>query len=113
MIYISPPDMNDSFSRLVIEGREYLIRFTYDSTDDSWTFGLYRRENDPIITSVKIVPCFPLNHYFKHTDMPQGIFGVLTKQSKVCRDSFINGDAKFVYIPYTELTEEALSYEVT
>lgn len=112
MIVITPPDMNDSFSRLVLENKEYLLRFTYDSTGDYWTFGIYRSENDPIVTSIKIVPCFPLNHFFKHTDMPQGIFAVITKQETVGRNAFTNGDAKFVFIPYSELTDEAKQYEI-
>ena len=39
MLVISMPDMNDSFSRVVIKGREYLLRLTYNSTGDYWTFG--------------------------------------------------------------------------
>ncbi len=111
MVYITPPEMNDSFSRIVLDGVEYLIRFTYDSGGDFWTFGLYRAEEDPIITAIKIVPCFPLNHYFKRRDMPDGIFGVLTKLSRVGHDAFSSGDAQFVYITDSEITQEAKQYE--
>ena len=30
MLYITVPDMNDSISRLSIDGKEYGLRFTYN-----------------------------------------------------------------------------------
>ena len=110
MVYIQLPDMNDSFSRLVLQGKEYLARFTYSYTDDSWTFGLYKGTREPIITGIKLVPCFPVNRYFKTSDMPDGIFGVLTKLERVGRKAFVNGDAKFVFIPTEEITGGAENY---
>ena len=110
MIYIQPPDMNDSFSRLVLKGKEYLARFTYSCTDDSWTFGLYKGTDEPIISGIKLVPYFPINRYFKTKDMPDGIFGVITKLERVGKDAFTSGDAKFVFIPTDELTEGARKY---
>ena len=110
MIYIQPPDMNDSFSRLVLNGKEYLARFTYSCTDDSWTFGLYKGMDEPIISSIKLVPCFPINRYFKTKDMPNGIFGVITKLDHVGKDAFTSGNASFVFIPDDELTEGARQY---
>lgn len=110
MVYIQPPDMNDSFSRLVLQGKEYLVRFTYSNRDDSWTFGLFKGNKEPIITAIKMVPCFPINRYFKTSDMPDGVFGVLTKLEKVGRNAFTSGDAKFVFIPSHELPEGATEY---
>ena len=112
MLYITPPEMNDSFSRIVIDEIEYLIRFTYNFSGDYWIFGLYKTEEEPIVTSVKIVPCFPLNFNIKHRDMPKGIFGVMTKLSKVGHDDFANGDAQLIYIPDSEKTPEAKQYEL-
>ena len=37
---IMPPDLHDSFSRVVLNNTEYLIRFTYNDAGDYWTFGL-------------------------------------------------------------------------
>ena len=112
MVYIQPPDMNDSFSRLVLQGKEYLVRFTYSYTDDSWTFGIYKETSVPIITGIKLVPCFPINRYFHTSDMPDGVFGVLTALDRVGRTAFSNGDAKFVFIPADELTEGVAKYYV-
>lgn len=110
MITISLPDMNDSFSRVVIDGRAYLLRLTYNSTGDYWTFGLYLSEDTPIITEIKIVPAFPLNRYFHTSDMPDGFFGVLTELDRVGRNAFSSGAAKFVFIPTSELPEEVKIY---
>ena len=110
MVYIQPPDMNDSFSRLVLDGKEYLARFTYSYVDDSWTFGLFKSSSEPIISAMKLVPCFPVNRYFRTSDMPDGVFGVLTRLSRVGRNAFTSGDAKFVFIPTSELTGEAVAY---
>lgn len=110
MTVISLPDMNDSFSRVVIQGREYLIRLTYNSTGDYWTFGVYLSEDTPIITAIKIVPNFPLNRYFNTIDMPDGIFGAITQLERIGRNAFRNGEAQFVFIPSDELIEEAKEY---
>lgn len=110
MLVISMPDMNDSFSRVVIKGREYLLRLTYNSTGDYWTFGIYLSEDTPVITAIKIVPNFPLNRYFRTSDMPDGLFGVLSSLERIGRNAFVSGDAQFVFIPSEELTEEVLKY---
>ncbi len=34
MLYIKVPDMNDSMSTLTIDGREYVLRFTYNEKYD-------------------------------------------------------------------------------
>ena len=71
---------------------------------------MYKTEDEPIITAIKIVPCFPLNRYFHSDDMPDGIFGVLTQLERVGRKAFTSGDAQFVFIPSDELTEEVMEY---
>ena len=110
MVYIQLPDMNDSYSRLVLNKKEYLIRLTYSYTDDSWTFGLSKGSGEPIITGFKLVPNFPINRYFVNSDMPDGVFGVLTKLDRIGRNAFKNGEAKLVFVPTSELSEEAVKY---
>ena len=110
MTIISLPDMNDSFFRVVLQEKDYLLRLTYNASGDYWTFGIYLSEDTPIITAIKIVPSFPLNRYFHTSEMPDGVFGVLTQLERVGRDAFRNGEAQFVFIPSEELTEEAKKY---
>ena len=43
-IVINVPDMNDSVSRIVLDGKAYLIRFTYNDTCDYWKFSLLTTE---------------------------------------------------------------------
>lgn len=105
MIYIEVPDMNDSMSALSIDGVEYLIRFTYNEKYDFWNFGLYTDDEEPIIAMTRVVPNFPLNHYYTDTNIPSGIFGCLSDIEDVGRQAFKNRTAEFVYIPYVELEE--------
>ena len=104
MIYIKVPHMNDSISSLSIDGVEYRLRFTYNEKFDHWNFGLYRG-TAPIIAMTKIVPNFPLLHYYTYTDIPDGIFGCLSDTDHVGRQAFNDKTAEFVYISNAELEE--------
>lgn len=105
MIYIKVPDRNDSISSLSIDGTEYLIRFTYNEKFDYWSFGLYRAIDEPIIAMTKIVPNFPLVHYYTYTELPDGIFGCLSDTDHVGRQAFNDKTAEFLYIPNAELED--------
>ena len=96
MLFIEVPDMNDSVSTLSIDGVEYGLRFTYNEKYDYWSFGLYDADNTPIIGMTKIVPNFPIFHFYRDTNIPDGIFGCLSDIEKT---------AEFVYIPNSELEE--------
>ena len=103
MLFIKVPDLNDSFSSLSIDGREYWLRFTYNETHDYWSFGIYRADKTPIVTMTKIVPNFPLLHFYNDEDLPDGVFGCITNLTAVGRNAFNEGLAEFCYIPNTEL----------
>lgn len=103
MLYIKVPDMNDSLSNLSIDGKEYLLRFTYNERYDYWSFGLYKSENEPVIAMTRIVPNFPIFHYYTDVAMPDGIFGCLSDRESVGRQAFNNKTAEFIYIPNAEL----------
>ena len=49
MVYtiIAVPDMNDSVSRIVLNGTVYQIRFTYNDTEGRWYFGLNDAQGAP------------------------------------------------------------------
>lgn len=105
MLYIKVPDMNDSLSTLSVDGVEYLLRFTYNEKYDFWNFGLYTVNEEPIIAMTRIVPNFPIMHYYTYTDIPDGIFGCLSDTGEAGRQAFNNQTAEFVYIPNVELEE--------
>ena len=98
---ISVPDMNDSFSRVVLDGTQYLIRFTWNDTAKRWSFGLYTIQKEPIIQGQRMVPRFPLNLQIVNENFPSGIFGVYSDLDSVGRNDFIDGRAVFAYIPAT------------
>ena len=103
MLFIKVPDQNDSVSALSIDGKEYLIRFTYNETYDYWSFGLYKGNHDPVIAMTRVVPNFPIFHSYTDVDLPDGIFGCLSDQESVGREAFNQRTAEFVYIPNKEL----------
>ena len=96
---IEVPDMNDSVSRVVLNGTAYLIRFTWNDTGGYWKFGLYDTQSQPIVIGIKIVPRFPLNVFYGVTKLPDGVFGVMTKLERIGRHDFAEGHAKFIFCP--------------
>lgn len=103
MLYIEVPDMNDSISTLSIDGTEYRLRFTYNEKYDYWNFGLYEKNDNPIVAMTRIVPNFPIFHFYEACDIPNGIFGCISELETVGRYAFLNKTARFVYIPNAEL----------
>lgn len=98
-IIIEVPDMNDSISRIVLRGKQYQLRFTYNDTGGYWSFGLMDSLGTPLLIGVKIVPQFPLNLFYGTDKLPLGVFAALTKEEHIGRDSFVSGKAQFVFIP--------------
>jgi len=99
ILHISVPNMNDSFSRVVLDGAQFLIRFTWNDTAQRWSFGLYNMQKEPLAAGIRMVPRFPLNLQIADEGFPTGIFGVYSKLDIIGRDDFINGNATFAYIP--------------
>ena len=97
-INISVPDMNDSFSRVVLDKVQYLIRFTWNDTAGRWSFGLYTMQKEPVATGIRLVPRFPLNLQVVDERFPDGVFGVYSDFDNVGRRDFIEGKAVFSYI---------------
>lgn len=98
-IIIEVPDMNDSISRIALQGKQYQIRFTYNDTGGYWSFGLMDSLGNPLLIGVKIVPQFPLNLFYGTENLPLGVFAALTKVESVGRQDFVDGKAQFVFIP--------------
>ncbi|MEG1716200.1 MAG: hypothetical protein RR275_05270 [Lachnospiraceae bacterium] len=105
MLYITVPDMNDSMSAVTIDNTEFNIRFTYNELGDYWSFGIYDTEEEPMIAMTKIVPDFPLTHFYTSTDLPDGTFGAISNELHIGRQTFNEGKAEFVYIPNSEVEE--------
>ena len=101
---IEVPDMNDSLSRVVLNGKPYQIRFTWNDTGGYWKFGLYDTQTNPIVVGVKVVPQFPLNLFYGVTKLPDGVFGVASKFPKIGRNDFKDGYAQFLFCPI-EMTD--------
>jgi len=108
MIEIYVPDMNDSYSTVVLDGKQYEIRFTWNHVAQRWAYGLYTAQREPIAVGLRIVPQFPLNMQIADERFPFGIFGVFTKFESVERRDFVNGNAVFVYASMQAVQNEAI-----
>ena len=97
-IVIEVPDRNDSVSRIVLNGKQYQIRFTWNDSAGYWSFGLLDALSNPIVVGMKVVPQFPIN-VFHAVELPIGVFGVKTELDKVGRTDFREGRASFVFVP--------------
>lgn len=95
---IEVPQMHDSFSKIIIHGVEYAIRFTYCDTFDYWSFGVYTPTREPIVQGLKIVPNHPINLYTDRTDMPVVAFYCESNNVRVRRYDFRDGIARFLYV---------------
>lgn len=105
MLYITVPDMNDSVSSVVIDKKEYNLRFTWNGTHEYWSFGVLDTDMHPLLAGVKVVPRWPLNHSYPAAGLPEGTFGVISDKDTVGRDDFTDGKAVFVYIPDSDIVE--------
>ena len=97
-LIIHPPDLNDSFSRVVLDKVQYLIRFTWNDTAERWSFGLYTMQKEPLVVGLRMVPNFPLNLQIMHENFPFGVFGVYSDLESVGRKDFVNSKAIFAYV---------------
>jgi hypothetical protein len=98
-IIIEVPDLNDSISRIVLLGKQYQLRFTWNDTGEFWSFGLMDSLGTPLLIGIKIVPQFPLNLFYGTENLPLGVFAALTEKDRIGRQDFVNGKAQFVFIP--------------
>ena len=101
-LYIQVPDLNDSFSRVVLDNRPYLIRFTYNFAAERWRFGLYTMQKEPIAIGLPIVPRFTLNMQVVNENFPRGAFGVYSDLEHIGRGDFKDCRARFAYRPRNE-----------
>lgn len=102
-IVIQVPEYNDSFSRVVLGRKEYLIRFSYNDSGNYWTFGIYDGNRNPYVTGIKIVPNAPLNFFYLCHGLPDGIFAAVSSKERIERYDFRDKKAQFAFTPIEDL----------
>lgn len=107
MIAIDVPDMNDSSGRIALSGKNYWIRFTYNSIEEYWSFSLFDVDKNPMLGMIKIVPNVMLNAYYTDVNLPDGWFVQIGTEEPPKRTDFKNGLAKFYFVPKKEVEEYA------
>ena len=102
MIQISFTDAPDIVTTITIDDVEYKLRVMYNQSHKFWTFHVWDYNDNPILTSIRVVPNFPLL-FNKHCfDVPKGEFMVISDLEELDRDSFRDGKATLVYLTREE-----------
>lgn len=96
-IVIEVPDMNDSFSRVMLQKTVYYLRFTWLDTQSRWMFGLYTDHYEPIYQGIAIVPNYPLNLFTGVENAPVGVFHVRSEKAVIGREDFKKNVAYFCF----------------
>lgn len=99
IVGITVPDFNDSYSRVVLDNKQYLVRFSWNEASQRWSFGIYTMLKEPISVGIRLIPRFPLNLQIVDERYPAGAFGVYSDREAIGRNDFVNGVATFAYIP--------------
>ena len=100
ILRINVPDRNDSVSRVTLNEKQYLIRFTYNYYADRWSFSVYTLMQEPLAVNLRIVPDFPLNLHVSDRRFPAGFFAAYTDRQTIGRDDFVNGNAHFAFMSF-------------
>lgn len=104
MIKINVPDAHDSMSKVTLDGTVYWLRFTYNSTYDYWSVGLYDEDQNDLIPMTKIVTIYDLFRSYKsYEGIPQGYLLCASKKEHISESVFKDGDAFMVYIGEDDL----------
>lgn len=59
-----------------LEGRQYLLRFTWSARESSWYLRIYDQDQNPIALGIRLVVGWPLLRRFRDPRLPPGILFV-------------------------------------
>jgi hypothetical protein len=103
MFEIIVPKGHDTMNRVTLDGTVYVLRFTYNSTYDYWSIGIYDEQENEIIPMTKCVPYFDIFGMYPYDDLPKGVLFCDSKQGSVHESDFTNRIAHIVYMEEADL----------
>lgn len=106
MIIINLVDANDFVQRVTLDGTIYYLHMSWSGED--WTMDVRNADNVDIIRGISVRANFPLlAPYGRHLPTLRGqLLAVVNDgNDELCRDCFVNGRAKLVYVPASEVRE--------
>lgn len=91
-----------------LEGREFLLSFSYNQRIDRWYLSIYDEEETPLLLGLKLVANWPLlRHYRYDTRLPPGELMALTTDGSTAPPTLTElgpgRRAELVYLDSTEL----------
>lgn len=87
-----------------LEGRDYILVFSYNQRIERWYLGLYDEEETPLLLGLKLMANRPLlRHYRQDTRLPPGELVALTRDGSHEPPTLDElGEAKRVQLLYRE-----------
>ena len=106
MIQIELANANDFVTQITLDTIIYNLHFAWSGT--RWTFDIRDSDNNDLIRGLALVPNFPI--LLPHRRTLNGLKGQFiavvnngVNIHKFDRNDFVEGKAKFVYIPWEEI----------
>lgn len=102
MLSISFNDAPDIVVGVTLDDTVYRLRLMWNPDHAFWVLHLWDKDENPLLTSVKVVPNFPLL-FNKHCfSVPRGELMAVSKQLRLDRDAFKDGRATLLYLKEEE-----------
>lgn len=106
MAVIIPIKDNPNHTLLMeLESKIYKLGFKFNTIGLFWTLDIWTENDELLLAGVKMVANYPLIFYHKNKSLPTGDFicEISDINSRIVRDSFSSGKAKFLYLTAAEL----------
>ncbi len=91
---------------LTLDSVPYIIKFNWNSRYEFWTISFYDREENVLVTGIKIVINYELISQLVDKGLPPGqLYAVRENGShdRLTQDEFFNSDAFLIYVTEAEI----------
>lgn len=107
-LYFNDVDSDFEYS-VVLDSLEYILRFTWNSTSETWQMTVKDYEGEVLVAGVRVVSEFPLTYIYKSLGGPSGyLYVVQNKEGPLqtpSRYSFRDGIHSLWYLTEDEVNE--------
>jgi hypothetical protein len=102
---IPTPSQDEPFAsqRTVLDGREYVLRFSWNDREDRWYLEIADEADSPIASGIKIVPNIALARRVRDERMPPGWILALSEDDTPPLLGELGGRVKLYYYDAAEI----------
>ena len=97
-------DANDQLIECELDGGNYYIGMSWNEYGALWTMSVRDLNKQLLVSSIAVVPNFPLLRQVRRPEMPPGEFFVGAAADKALdRQSFLDNSAALIYFDATDI----------